>query len=54
MLDVIADHFLADDNGLLCTNLYTSAMGDSEGTEVYAMAPEYLGEWLELHPIKTP
>ena len=54
VLDVIADHFLVDDNGLLCTNLYTSAMGDREGTEVYVMAPEHLGEWLNLHPIKTP
>ena len=54
MLDVIADYFLVDDNGLLCTNLYTSAMGDREGTEVYVMAPEHLGEWLNLHPIKTP
>ena len=54
VLDVIADHFLVDDNGLLCTNLYTSDMGDREGTEVYVMAPEYLGKWLDLHPIKTP
>ena len=54
VLDVIADHFLVDDNGLLCTNLYTSDMGDREGTEVYVMAPEYRGEWLNLHPIKTP
>jgi len=54
VLDVIADQFLVDDNGLLCTNLYTSALSDSEGTEVYIMPPESLGKWLDLHPIKTP
>lgn len=53
VLDVIADHLLEDDNGLLCSNLYISDLGESEGTEVYVMPPEKLGEWLDLHPIKT-
>jgi len=54
VLDVIADQLLVDDNGLLCSNLYISDLGESEGTEVYVMPPGKLGEWLDLHPIKTP
>ena len=54
VLDVIADQFLVDDNGLLCTNLYTSAVSDNEGTEIYVMPPECLGKWLDLHPIQKP
>lgn len=54
VLDAVADQFLVDDTGLLCTNLYTTALGEREATEVYVMVPERLPEWLELHPIETP
>ena len=54
VLGVIADRFLTDDNGLLCSNLYTSALAENEGTEIYVMPPESLSQWLDLHPIQTP
>ena len=53
VLDAVADQFLVDDTGLLCTNLYTTALADREATEVYVMPPESLPVWVEMHPIKA-
>lgn len=52
VLDVIADKLLTDDNGYLCSNLYTSAKGDKNSTEVYIMHPQYISEWLQTYPIQ--
>lgn len=54
VLDVIADRLLIDDTGRLCSNLYTSAAGKSERTEIFVMEPETLPYWLKSYPIKWP
>lgn len=51
VLDEIATYLLVDDMGLLCSNLYTSSIGDCEQTEVYVIPKANFEKWLKFYTI---
>lgn len=51
ILDIITAYLLVDDTGLLCSNLYTTAIGECEQTEIYIIPKADFEKWLEFYPI---
>jgi len=51
VFDVITAYLLVDDTGLLCSNFYTTAVGDSEQTEVYIVSKNDFEKWLKIYPL---
>jgi len=53
VLDLLATYFLIDDTGLLCSNFYTTTIGESEYTEIYIIPNEDFQKWLEIYSIQN-
>lgn len=51
VLDEVAAYFVVDDTGLLCSNLYTTSIGDFEHTEVYIIPKANFEKWLKIYTI---
>lgn len=51
VLDVVTEYFLVDDTGLLCSNFYTTAIGESERTEVYVIPKANFEKWIKFYSI---
>jgi len=51
VLDEIATYLLVDDTGLLCSNIYTTSIGEFEQTEVYVIPKENFEKWLKIYTI---
>jgi len=51
VLDVITAYLLVDDTGLLCSNFYTTTVGDNEQTEVYIVSKNDFEKWLKIYPL---
>ena len=51
VLDVVTEYFLVDDTGVLCSNFYTTAIGESERTEVYVIPKANFEKWIKFYSI---
>ena len=51
VLDEVVAYFVVDDTGLLCSNLYTTSIGDFEHTEVYIIPKANFEKWLKIYTI---
>jgi len=51
ILDIITGYLLIDDTGLLCSNFYTTSIGESEQTEIYIIPKVDFEKWLKIYPI---
>jgi len=51
VLDAIGSFLLVDDSGMLCSNFYTSKIGNSEATEIYLVPQNDFEKWLKFYPM---
>lgn len=52
VIDVITDYMLIDDTGRLCSNFYTTSLGDTDLTEIFILSKKDFLKWLDFYPIQ--